>query len=272
MSWPARARRNMCWGNKEVRFFSLGPTAGVDICWYRDRYPCLPTEAEQKHSYALFDGSPDYFILPETDVTRMANVLGSATRLMVMLRNPSDRFYSAYNMGMNELKKKSGRGQAATYHEFAGDPVKSCRTGARLINGIPSSGSLDRWIQCAPLCRQEPRIVNMFFEYGLYAKHLMKYYTHFPRERVLLIKSEDFFAHPLSVMQAVIRFAQLSEYDLGFNASIMRRNSGEKWGRNYSGKLLLPERNKLMQYYAPYNRELYQLVGRNFGWEMDWHL
>lgn len=109
----------MCWSNKEVRFFSRGRGAGVDICWYRERYSCLPQNAATPERYTVFDGSPDYFIMPEVAVASMARNLGSDAFLVAMLRNPADRFYSAYNMGMSERKRHMRQGDAS-YNEFSG--------------------------------------------------------------------------------------------------------------------------------------------------------
>lgn len=114
----------MCWFNKEVRYFSRGRNAGVGICWYRDRYSCLPQTGT---TYAVFDGSPDYFVIPEADVASMAVTLGSHTHLVAMLRNPADRFYSAYNMGMSERKRRTSASDA-TYDEFAGRSSLAGRT------------------------------------------------------------------------------------------------------------------------------------------------
>ena len=48
------------------------------------------------------------------------------------------------------------------------------------------------------------------------------------------------------------------------------RNSGAMWGgKGYTGKLQPTERKKLQGWYAPYNKELYTLVGRDFGWEAE---
>ena len=36
-----------------------------------------------------------------------------------------------------------------------------------------------------------------------------------------------------------------------------------------AGKLRPTERAKLNAFYAPHNRELYRLIGRDFGWEAE---
>lgn len=182
--------------------------------------------------------------------------LAPSVRLVALLRNPSDRFYSAFNMGMNERRSRSER---LRYADFA--------------------ARLDRMIECAPECVGEPRVVSMFFNFGLYARHLRRYLAHFGREALLIECSEDFYAAPREVVDRVLAFANLpahgavqaaaDRHPVGSSVSTPNRlNSGQLWGgAGYTGRLQPSERAKLDAFYAPHNQELYALVGRDFGWE-----
>ena len=74
----------------------------------------------------------------------------------------------------------------------------------------------------------------------------------------------------------MLKFAGLPESS-GLEATIKRRslsdsnrNVGKLWGGSgYAGKLQPTERKKLGAYFAPHNKELYTLVGRDFGWEAE---
>ena len=104
--WPRGAASLMCVWDKEVRYFSRGGRGGVDLCWYRKRYPCVPPGAP----HVAVDASPDYLVIGAEKVAIMARTLPAPTKLLALLRNPADRFYSAYNMGMNEhVGKRGGR-------------------------------------------------------------------------------------------------------------------------------------------------------------------
>jgi len=255
--WPPRVQRLMCVWNKEVRYFSRGLNV-VDACWYRRLYPCSAS-AEPEHSKAgaglvAFDGSPDYLVIPDANIAAMYLQLGPRARLVAMLRNPSDRFYSAYNMGMNEKRRPS---EKATYTEF--------------------SGSLDRLIACAPKeCPEEPNVVMLFFNYGMYARHLQRFITHFGREALLIECSEEYYATPLPTVQRVLAHAGLAmspalESSLlasASNRSQHKSNAGARWGgTGYKGHLAQTERAKLDAFYRPYNAELYALMGRDLRWE-----
>ena len=346
--WPRTARSLMCVWDKEVRYFSRGfQLAGaddqrtradeemVDMCWYRSLYPCVPEGAP----HVTFDGSPDYLTMPEPKVAAMWLALGPRARLVALLRNPADRFYSAYNMGMNEAFGRSngrggpdGRGAAVgdshrprwmmarrNRRELLGtaDPARGGgggggrrrRGGWRNHRGAtwPSAGArelsevndaadgavvvggrrldetpeqltydgfaqaLPRYILCAPSCPQERGPVHMFFDFGMYAQHLAKFWRHFGREQLLVQKSEDFYADAWPVVRAVLEFAGLPALD-EVQQAVARgganHNSGSKWGgKDYKAKLQPLERKLLHDYYAPHNKELYELIGRDMGWE-----
>lgn len=251
--------RGMCVWDKEVRYFSRG--ARASICWYRSLYPCpmaATADAVEVQPMA-FDGSPDYLVMPDAKVAAMGVQLGARARLIALLRNPTDRFYSAYNMGMNERIRQQGQKHQLAYANFAAE--------------------LDRMIACAPECREFPSVVSMFFDYGLYARHITKYWRHFGRDRLLIERSEDFYANPWASARRIVEFAGLSMAEAHVAAmrrsaqeglSDRARNVGGLWGgAAYQRKLRAAERRKLGAYFAPHNHELYALIGRDLGWERD---
>ena len=320
-SWPRGAASLMCVWDKEVRYFSRGGRGGVDLCWYRKRYPCVPPGAP----HVAVDASPDYLVIGAEKVAIMARTLPAPTKLLALLRNPADRFYSAYNMGMNEHVQRAGRGRGgflgrlrnrrelqASRGAVDGGLARGRGRGGRGRNLQMQSGggaselsyatfagSLDRYLACAPECAEEPGVVSMFFDYGLYAKHLRHFIEHFGKGRLLVQKSEDFYADAWATVREAAEFAGLA-ITAEFEASVRAgeggakdaaaaapaaglaaaaitgrgptdgRNSGAMWGgKGYTGKLQPAERKKLQGWYAPYNKELYTLIGRDFGWEAE---
>lgn len=269
--FTSAAPAGMCVWDKEVRYFSRGISRGLDLCWYRSLYQCKADETGSEPARGVtprvgFDGSPDYFVLPEPVVRSMSQLLGPRARLIALLRNPADRFYSAFNMGMNEhLMNKRG-----AFASTAASPPQ--------VRYDEFAGSLDRYLLCAPDCPNEPGVVSMFFQYGLYARHLMPFVSHFGRERLHVEKSEDYYAAPWEVVSRVLRFAGLPVDAPGFEARVRggsglsdrARNRGKVWGGDgYAGALAEAERRKLQAWYRPHNLELYQMLQRDFGWENE---
>ena len=103
------------------------------------------------------------------------------------------------------------------------------------------AAALPRYLQCAPECKEEQGPVWMFFSYGMYAEHLRKFRRHFEESRMLVLRSEDFYADAWPVVEQVYRFAGLPILDglqEGVRRSGGKHNAGSLWGgKSYTGKL-----------------------------------
>merc|ERR1712087_15156 len=133
---PRRVRQISCVWEKEVRFFSRALNAGADLCWYRRLYPCVSEGAP----HLGFDGSPDYFVMDNDKIAVMAATLPTTAKLVATQRNPADRFYSAYNMGMSEQlsNRRRRRGQLLLAREL--QELRQSRSTA----GLEESGNHER--------------------------------------------------------------------------------------------------------------------------------
>jgi len=108
-----------------------------------------------------------------------------------------------------------------------------------------------------------------------YAQHLKRFLAHFEAERLLILRSEDFFADPQQIVRQVLTHVRIppnAEHNARLQAKIKsgeaHKNAGTLWGRSeYTGKMQPTEREKLQRFYRPHNLELYALTGRDFGWE-----
>jgi hypothetical protein len=93
---------------------------------------------------------------------------------------------------------------------------------------------------------------------GLYAEQLEWWLAEFPREQLLVLKSESFFARPDEGLQQALAFLGLPAWS---PASYEVHNPG-------SYHDMRPEtRARLAAQFAPHNRQLYDLLGWNFGWD-----
>jgi len=210
----------------------------------------------------------------------MAATLSRAAKLVFLLRDPAARFYSAYNMGMNE-RVRSPQPRARRLFPALSNQSGPPRSRTPLPGAVTYDGfaaALDGYLACAPLCSAEPGVVAMFFDYGMYAKHLQDYVDAFGWERLLVLKSEDMFADPWAVVQQVLEFRGL-ESPPAYAAQVRgaqkssrgaKRNDGVKWGgKAYTGQLQCAERLKLARFYRPHNIQLYRMLERDLGWERE---
>jgi hypothetical protein len=98
---------------------------------------------------------------------------------------------------------------------------------------------------------------NRYLARGVYLEFIKEWMAVFPREQILILKSEDFYENPDRVLTQIFQFLGLPDYSLPeykpYNA------------RSY------PEvddniQNTLRDYFKPYNQALEDLLGIKFNW------
>jgi hypothetical protein len=100
-----------------------------------------------------------------------------------------------------------------------------------------------------------------FVHRGLYVIPARRWLARFPKESILFLKSEDLFEDPQRVTDGVLRY-------LGLDPHPLKDASARKKGR-YSSALTPAAVRLLGEFYRPYNEQLYELLGRDFGWEAE---
>lgn len=97
-----------------------------------------------------------------------------------------------------------------------------------------------------------------YLNHGKYAWKLERWMKVFPKEQFHIIQSEKLYTQPQKTLKQALTFLELPSYPL----SIYKHyNLGTYADMN-------PDtRKKLIDYYKPYNRKLYQLLGMRFHWD-----
>lgn len=169
---------------------------------------------------------------------------------------------------------KSTRPYEATpaylYHSEAPIRIKSILPWAKFI--VLLRNPVDRtWSQFYPYINEidaTPEWLmtpnNIGIRKSLYAMQLKRWFFYFPEERFLIIKSEDFFKDNMRIANECLSFLGLSEFD--FKSEYY---DPLEWRKKKWGKPEIPENIKvfLTEYFRTYNKKLYGLLGRDFGWE-----
>ncbi len=96
---------------------------------------------------------------------------------------------------------------------------------------------------------------------GVYVDQLLRWSEFFPREQLLVLKSEDFFERPIELLEVVLEFLGLPDWDPDASALVNKRNEGE-----YGQEMDPSTRRRLEEYFEPHNRRLYDFLGTDFGW------
>jgi hypothetical protein len=229
-------RRNVHVGRpsrKEIHYFDFNYHRGPD--WYRCNFPTvldkLAAEARYLGRFVTGESTPYYLFHPLVP-GRVRETVPNV-KLIALLRNPVDRAYSHYHL--------------------------QCRYGNERLSFEEAIARESERIDD----REEPNLAHRNFSYlarGVYVDQLERWFALFPCEQILVLRSEDLFEEPIATMHAASDF-------LGVRR---RRDAAPRPYNAASYPDLAPEtRAFLGEYYREPNRRLYELLGRDFGWERE---
>lgn len=153
--------------------------------WYRSNFPTTLAGFlhSLRHGRRLLTGEATTLYLPYPGVPeRMARLLPDV-RLIVMLRDPADRAYSAYNF------YKWYYGEDRTFEDAIAQDMDGTET----------------------------RIIRTYLEHGHYADHLERWFEHYPREQFLVLHDAEMRADLQGTMDRVWDFLGLRPHSFGDN-------------------------------------------------------
>jgi hypothetical protein len=201
---------------KEIHFFDRERHFARGLSWYRAHFP--------RTGPGLLTGeaTPEYMFVPAAR-TRLAEMVPGA-RLIALLRDPVERAYSQYHHNRR-------RGVERRSFDVALDEQPE----------IPAPAE---------------RGLGSYLARGRYAGQLLHLFDLFPRERVLVVRSEDLFERPADALGEIFAFLGLSGADLSVVPAEVPRYDAMTAGA----------RARLVEYYRPHNAQLYDVLGRDMGW------
>ena len=218
---------------KEVRYFDH--KADRSLWWYRAHFPLQPA-LRCRCPQLTFEASPGYLFDPASPA-RVQQVLPEA-KLIALLRHPVDRLYAQFQMAVRR-GRRSGTLEAQTLLWDCIDMPRS-----RWTPQIKVRKAIDAF------CDWLPR--------GTYAPQLAHWFRHFPREQLLVLNSEQFFADPQATLDGVTDFLGLDRH---------RWSSFEVHHKGHYAPMKPESRRRLLDFFREPNEELYDLIGRRFAWE-----
>ena len=224
---------------KEIGFFDRG--FGKGLLWYRAHFPTIP--ASRRHRLTggkpLLTGeaTPEYLLHPQVP-GRVAETLPN-TKLIVLLRNPVERAYSHYHLQIRNGFESLSFEEAVEREEERLDGVQE-----RVMAG---EDSFSKELH--------------FYSYltrGVYADQLANWLRFFPRERLLILVTEEFHRQRAETFGRVLEFLDLSPWE---------PKEFPNYHRAPRTHMNPATRKRLEEYFAPHNRRLYELLGQDLGWD-----
>ncbi len=223
---------------REIHYFDANYARGEE--WYRSFFPPLAqgglSAAPGVASRMTGESTPYYLFHPR--VPERASRLFPRVKLLLLLRNPVDRAYSHYQMMV--LK---GREELSFEDAIEREPDRLRGEEERLL----ADGG---YVSLAH--RRHSYVAR-----GLYADQIARWAQHFPGEQMLILKAEDLFAEPVAIFREVSEFLGLSPWQL---------DDHEAYHSGAYAEMRPATRLRLLDYFAPHNRRLYDALGRDLGW------
>jgi len=176
------------------------------------------------------EASPYYLFHPEAPQRILAAM--PRAKCIALLRNPIDRAYSHFHFEV-------ARGR---------EPLPFAEATEREPERLRTSDDL-----MGPAWRHHSYLAR-----GAYADQIRRWLTVFPPEQLLILQSEEFYRDPQRILHLTQDFLGVDRHE--------PRQFTIYHDANYP--MMDPEvRRRLRDHFAPLNRELYDLLGRDFGWE-----
>ncbi len=212
---------------KEVHFFDLNHFRGTR--WYRAHFPLAS-------SGLAYEASPYYLFHPH--VPRRMHALLPGAKLLVLLRDPVSRAWSHFRHEVRAGRETRGFVEAidAEPREVGADMERLDRN---------PDGYARHHHRYAYLAR------------GRYAEQLERWFAMYPRDQILVLKSEALFRETEPTFARVLEFLGLPSWR---PESFDTRNVGG--GEALDGAV----RARLQSYFQPHNERLAELLGPEFSW------
>jgi hypothetical protein len=170
---------------------------------------------------------------------RLAAALPGA-KLIAVLRDPTERAYSHYRHARRGMGRHQAR-EERSFEEAVRDDMERAQQGP-ILGRVDSDHYLtDRYYAYVRRGIYHTQVERLFDQYG---------------DNVLVLQSSNLFDETQETMQVVFDFLGLSTHVID-TSHVYNKGDGERE---------IPMEKELRNFFRPYNRKLYNLLGRNWSW------
>jgi len=182
-------------------------------------------------------------VVPSMLFSYLAPNINKAGKIVLIMRNPVERTFSHWKwdqIPLKKIKKDPLWHNFPDFHQLVNaelDAAKSFATTGICLTGVGAGG---------------------YIQHSIYLPFIKSLYETFGKKNVMLINANAFFENPSERVQEVYRFLDLPEY---IPLDMPIGNETQKV------KLDNVTREKLSDFFAPLNQQLYEFIGEDYAWE-----
>lgn len=219
----------------EIGFFDDNFRLG--LTWYRSMFPTIIKKFQTKRRtkfFMTYEVTPWYIRRPWT--ARRIKKLFPNIKLITVLRNPVDRTYSHYHLSKRNNEKQD-------FETMIEEDMKNI---SKWRTKVKNDSYFLNEVQNSKLAR------------GFYYEQLEQWFEIFDKDQMLIIPSERLGTQTKNILQEVFRFLDLPEYEI--------KNTNKVNVAKYE-KMRPETRERLVEFFRPYNKKLFELLNRQFDWD-----
>jgi hypothetical protein len=216
--------------HKEIHFFDEYFDRGIE--WYKAHFDSA--DYLKAHNLITGEASPYYILDPEVP-KRIAELIPKV-QLIALLRNPINRAYSHHNTRVRNGKER------LLFEESVNKEIEAFSR----HNGNGYHAFLNSYDTIPYLSR------------CIYADQLQPWFDTFPKEQLLILRSEDLYTETSETYKKVLDFLNLPQWE--------PKNYPAHEQMQYA-PMSLEVRKQLIEFFAPHNERLYKLLNRDMHWD-----
>lgn len=228
---------------KELLYFDYGFAKRPG--WYREHF-ALQSERDAftaQHGRPFLTGEATATYLTHWWAPKRAAGMVPDAKLIVTLRNPVDRAYSAFHMSRRRKVERSEVFEEAIALEAQRLAPEEAATRSDPHYNPPLPPPLGYW---------------SYLTRSRYDEHISRWFEFFPRDQFLFIEFEQMAADPQATLDRVYDFLGLPPHQ---HEAFPQLNTG-----SYTS-MSAETRAALVEYFRPHNARVRELTGMNFGWD-----
>lgn len=233
---------------KEVRYFDRDDNFRKGKQWYHRSFVNLHAD---KKNYLCFEATPEY--LYRSYVPQRIHQEYPHLKIIIIVRDPIKRAYSAWNMYKHFFKVKripqayvlkKENNLVTEFFKTKEFPSFEEAVTSEMIK-IENNSNLE-----------EPGLLRR----GIYLPQIKRYHDFFGNDQVLIFGTGDLKQNKKETLNKVLNFLNLQECDWNFLPN-EKRNIGD-----YSEQISKETNDKLCVFYEPYNAALFEYMGTKINW------
>jgi Sulfotransferase domain len=226
---------------KEIEFFNDPDRRKLGVNWYMEHFPSpqIKQKTAKKIGFEPVTGEGTT-LLNHPLAPKLLKEIAPDVKFIVLLREPASRAYSHYQHNIERGSETRSFEQALAEEDEA---VKFDMEELKKDQSYPAHSLR----------------AHSYKQRGRYVENLSRWFEQFPCENFYIEESRRFFKQQDEILREIQEFIGVPPSPVVQKKRVYNKG-------NYRSEAPEQSLNKLKEYFYPYNKALYELLGRRFDW------